>query len=964
VGDRGTSGTRFEVLGPLRAWRDGAALNLGPVQQRVLLAVLLLHTNRPVGKPQLIGMVWGDDVPTYAVNLMQRRVSGLRRALLLRDADADVDADVGAVRLEWVDAGYVLTVPDDDLDLARFDAHLDQARTARSRGDPQAAADALRAASLLWKGPFCDGLSSPWLDAERDRLAERYLNAVEERIDLDLTLGADANAVTELRQLIAEHPLRERLHGLLMLALYRAGRQADALDVYQQAHRFLGDELGIEPDAELQTMNQRILRADPTLSAPATATRPVATTTVRLPVPAQLPHALPDFVGRDAEIERLTALLPDDGESDDAPVVIVALAGMAGVGKTSLAVAWAHRIRDRYPDGQLYINLRGFEPGGQALEPVKAIRSFLEAVGVHMDQIPAGQDEQAALYRSALVGRRVLVVLDNARDSAQVRPLLPGSPGSLVVVTSRDRLVGLVAVDGARPVAVHLLSEGEARELLVRRLGSDRVAAEPAAVDEIIASCARLPLALSVVCARAAMNPRFRLAALAGELRDARGNLDVFDGGDPTTDVRAVFACSYDGLSRPAARLFRLLGLHAGPDVSTLAAANLAARPSEQTRSLLDDLARAHLVTERSPGRFTLHDLLRAYARELVERTDGYTDRQAAVHRALDYYLHSADMAGRLLLPFRDDPVLPPPDADAGIRPADLNDHGEAMAWLIEEEATLLAVGRQAAREGYDRHVWRLAWALGRYLYCRGLWHEAATASREGLHAAERLGDGQARALSHSCLAYACVQLRRFDEAEEHMRQALDIHTQHGDRNAMAYSYRAIAHALDKQQRYREALPHAYEALRLFELTGHAAGESRSLNAVGWFHIHLGDPERAIEFCLRALTLQEKIGDRVAAADTLDSLGGAYYRLGRHGEAVDHYRRAVDRFRELGDLFNEAISLVSLGRSRLAMGEVEKTRAAWELAAGIFERLGRPESEGVRMKLKDLHPGAPGGDLD
>ncbi len=954
MGDRGT---RFEVLGPLRAWRDGSALNLGPVQQRVVLAVLLMHANRPVGKQHLISTVWGDGVPTYAVNLVQRHVSGLRRALLLHDA--------GAVRLEWIESGYVLTVPDGGLDLTAFDTELRRARSARGRGDPRAAADALRAASRLWKGPVCAGLSSPWLDAERDRLAERYLDAVEERIDLDLTLGADSTVITELRRLTADHPLRERLWGLLMLALYRAGRQADALEVYQRAHRLLADELGIEPDAALQGLHQRILRGDPTLAVPAETPRPVAVAHPS-PAPAQLPRALPDFVGRDAEIDRLTGLLADDGERGTAAVDIVALAGTAGVGKTSLAVAWAHRIRDRYPDGQLYVNLRGFEPGGQALEPVKALRGFLDAFGVRMEQVPAGEDEQSALYRSVLAGRRVLIVLDNARDSAQVRPLLPGSPGSLVVVTSRDRLVGLVAVDGARPVTVNLLSGGEARELLVRRLGSRRVAAEPSAVSDIVDLCARLPLALSVVAARAATNPRFSLAALAGELRDARGSLDVFDGGDPTTDVRAVFACSYDGLSHPAARLFRLLGLHAGPDISTLAAASLAARPRGLARSLLAELARAHLLTERSPGRFTLHDLLRAYARELVDRHDGPADRQAAVRRILDFYLHTADIAGRLLLPCRDDPVLPPPAADAadGVRPAGLADHDQAMAWLIEEESTLLAAQRQAAREGLDRHVWQLVWALARYLYCRGLWHEAATASREGLLAAERLGDARGRAVSHSGLAYANVHLRRYDEGEQHMRQALDIHTELGDRNAMAYSHRAIALALDQQQRYREALPHAYEALRLFEQTGHTTGEARSLNAVGWFRLHLGDHEQAIEYCLRALDLQEKLGDRFAAADTLDSLGGAYHRLGRFDEAAEHYERAIDRFREMGDLFNEALSLVGLGRARLALDDRTPARDAWELAAGIFHRLGRPESDIVRMELKDVHPAASGGHLD
>jgi tetratricopeptide (TPR) repeat protein len=509
------------------------------------------------------------------------------------------------------------------------------------------------------------------------------------------------------------------------------------------------------------------------------------------------------------------------------------------------------------------------------------------------------------------------------------------------------------SVDGARPLAVDLLSVADARELLVRRLGHDRVAAEPAAVDDIIASTARLPLALSVVTARAATNPEFTLAALAGELRDARGSLDVFDGGDPATNVRAVFACSYDGLSGPAAHLFRLLGLHCGPEISSLAAANLAALPPATARQLLAELARAHLITERTPGRFLMHDLLRAYAQELVDRHETPENRRAAVHRALDYYLLTADLAGRLLFPHRDDPLRLPPST-VGVRPASLTERRQAMAWLTDEEPALLAAGRQAAREGFDRHVWQLVWALSRYLYCRGLWHEAVASAGEALRAAQRLDDPRGRAISHGCLAYAYIRLGEHDVAQQHLRQAFDLFSELGDHTGMAHSHRSITWALDRQQRHREALPHAYEALRLFRLSGHRTGEARALNGVGWFHLQLGDHDRALEYCRQALALQDELGDRLDAADTLDSLGVAYHRLGRFDDAAESYRQAIDRYSESGDLFNLADSLVSLGESHLAAGDPKSTQEAWDRAVGILEGLGHPESEVVRMKLKDL----------
>ena len=446
---------------------------------------------------------------------------------------------------------------------------LSRARAARAAGQLQEAAEALHSALGLWRGPVCDGLSSPFLDAQADRLDESRISVLEERIELDLAIGVHADLIAELRDLVARHPLRERLYGLLMLALYRVGRQADALTVFRDARRHLHDELGVEPGAALQQLHQQILAADPELVAAAPEVAEVgAMTGTRRPLPAQLPHQIPDFTGRHAELDRLDALVTGPHENIGTSVVITSIAGTAGVGKTALAVHWAHRISKEFPDGQLYVNLRGFDPTGSAMKPAEAIRGFLDAFGVTPQQLPTSLEAQAALYRSSLAGRRVLILLDNAADEDQVRPLLPGSPGCLVIVTSRNELRGLIVTEGAQPVLLDLMSVPEARQLLSRRIGVSRVDAETQAVDSIIALSARLPLALMLVAARAATHPGFRLSALAAELSEAGGSLDAFDSEDQATNVRAVFSWSYQRLSVSGQRLFRLLGLHFGPDVS------------------------------------------------------------------------------------------------------------------------------------------------------------------------------------------------------------------------------------------------------------------------------------------------------------------------------------------------------------------------------------------------------------
>lgn len=955
--DSGAPTLRFSVLGPLQVWRHETAVDLGPLQQRVVLAVLALQAGRPVGRQQMIDAVWGEAQPRNAVNLVQRHVSGLRRAL-----EPDRPGRTPSGLLTWTEAGYLLTLPPGALDLDIFVRELAHARTARAAGQLQEAATALHTALELWRGPVCDGLSSPFLDAQADRLAESRVSALEDRIDLDLMIGGHGDLIAELRDLAAEHPLRERLRGLLMLALYRAGRQADALTAFRDARRQLHDELGVEPSAPLQQLHQQILTADPAL-APAdpvqAGTDVGARTSQRRVVPAQLPHHIPDFTGREAELDRLDALLDQDGSGERNAVVITVITGTAGIGKSALALYWAHRVRDLFPDGQLYVNLRGFGPAGSAIEPAEAIHGFLEAFAVPSERMPLDVDDRAALYRSIVADLRVLVVLDNARDVDQVRSLLPGSPGCAVVVTSRNRLTSLVASDGARPVELDLLPDAEARRLVSSRLGEDRVASEPASVDEIIKACAGLPLALVVAASNAVMNSRLPLSALAGELRKTEGRLDVLGAGDQYTDVRAVFSWSYRALNPQTARLFRLLGVHAGPDIALPAAASLAGVPPAQARRELAALVHAHLVTEWAPGRFVMHDLLREYANELSMIHDSAADRRLAVQRILDHYLHTAYAADRLLHPRRDDPIALAP-LPLLVSTQGLADHRDAVAWLATERQVLLAAFRQAVSFGFDAHVWQLAWAVTTHFDRHGHWYDAAASHEEGLKAAQRLGDRRAQAIICCCLARAYCRLDRDDAARDQLRQALELYQLLGDQAGQGHAHRILAWVLERQGRYKEALTHAELAIDLFRSAERPVGQAHALNAAGWFHILLGAPEEGLRLCQQALDMQRKIEDRLGEGETLDSIARAYTSLARYDEARTYYRQALELYRESGDRYNEAQFLVHFGDTSLAAGDPDSAVAAWQDAVTIFEELELPEAANMRARLSSL-AAQPGG---
>ena len=645
-----STGLRFAVLGPVRGWVGDRELGLGAPQQRAVLAMLLLAEGRQVTLEALLCGLWEGEPPLAAVGVVRTYVSRLRHAL-----KAGGGGPAGEL-IRSDGTGYVMPVPVRGLDLDVFRRTTEDARrlAAEDPASKARAAALLGAAEGLAQGEPLADIPGPYARSQRVRITELQLAAAEERLALEIELGGHAAAAAELHTLLRDHPMRERLTELLMLALYRSGRQVDALAAFDGARRLLGEEFGISPGPQLREMQQRILQADESLivAAPQRADggAGVPQRAAALPgpavAPAQLPGDLPVFTGRQGELARLGSFLTGDAAA--AGVLVTAIDGIAGVGKTALAVRWARQVAGQFPDGQLYVDLGGFGPD----EPVaagEALRGFLEALGIAPQLIPRDLEGQASLYRSMLHGRRVLVLLDNARDIEQVRPLLPGSAGCLVVVTSRSRLLGLVIAHGARTVALEPLAEQEARQLLAARTGAARLDAEPRAVDEIIGRCAGLPLAIAVIAARANVYGDLPLSEIASELRDAPARLEALSADDATADVRAALSWSYSRLSESARRLFRLLSVNSGPDISRNAAASLVGLPSAQARQLLSELASTGLVTEHRPGRIRWHDLTQAYATELSAAHDTPADRHDALRRLLDYYLRTSNMGRELL---------------------------------------------------------------------------------------------------------------------------------------------------------------------------------------------------------------------------------------------------------------------------------------------------------------------------
>jgi DNA-binding SARP family transcriptional activator/tetratricopeptide (TPR) repeat protein len=937
----------FRVLGPLQVIAsDGSVVALGPRQANIL-AVLLLAPDEVAGVPRLVDALWGDDPPATARHQVQNGIWLLRQHIpILSDG-----------------RGYRLSISEHGFDLRTFEEQMSAARAMAGAGQSEAALRQARDALKLWRGPALMGCSGWVVEAGASRLDEQRLVGQEFALELQLELGRHHEAAAGLAELVQTHPTRERLVGLHMRALVGSGRPADALEAFHTLRGRLAEELGVDPGPELQTLYAAIMKGTPPPGPAPAGPGPR--------VPRQLPAVPRTFVGRAKELEELDALLrPRDRGAGDrgyggsgrdggsagegaAGGPVAAICGAAGVGKTTLAVRWAQQISPNFPDGQLYLDLRGYDPTGAPMPSDEALRDLLVALGVGGDRIPMELSQRAAEYRSLLAGRRMLIVLDNAAGAEQIRPLLPGPGDNAVVVTSRDQLTGLVAQLDLRPINLDVLSHDDARDLLNQRLGRDRVDAEPAATDDLIVQCGRLPLALAIVAARAAASPGTDLAGFAAQLHDNRP-LSALDTGDPVAQVRTALSWSYRRLSAPAAQLLRLLGVHPGLDITAPAAASLLATSLSAVRPLLAELVQVSLLVERPPGRYTAHDLVRAYSIELSQTDETQTERDPAIHRILDYYLHSANSAVILTEPSRQPIAIPLEPPTAGITPDTFTDRAAAVAWLDAEALTLFAATHQAYRLGLDLICWQLSWTLSRRLLEAGRWIERVEIQATGLAAARRMGEPNAEAYTRQFLAMALVMLSREDDAYAHYLAALAIYEESGDRLGQANVHVNIGGSLERLGRFEDALSHAEKALALFREVGRRRGIADSLNAVGWYAICLGRYEYGLAHCTEALAMCDSPDYAELEPFTLDSIGTAQHRLGNLDEAVSAYTRSIEGQRRTRNMYFSCEPLIKLGDLRHEQGRDDLARECWHEAWTILTELGHPDADDVQRKLAAL----------
>lgn len=668
--------------------------------------------------------------------------------------------------------------------------------------------------------------------------------------------------------------------------------------------------------------------------------------------PHQLPGKASNFVNRVNELAAMTRLLPEPS-SGTGTIVINAIDGTAGIGKTALALQWAHSVRHRFPDGQLYINLRGFDPAGMPLAPVDALQLLLEGLGVPPERVPVSADGRAALYRSLLSGRRILVVLDNVADTTQAEPLLPGGAPCAALVTSRNRLDGLTIHHGASRIQLGLLPGAESYELIARHVGADRLAAEPDACAELIRRCCHLPLALAIVAARAASDQDFPLQLLAEELRDERSQLDALDTGDLTTNIRAVFSWSYRQLPPTTARVFRLLGLHSGPDIGLPVAAALVAMSQQHTRRHLAMMVRAHLLEQHMPNRFRFHDLLSAYAAERGENDEPDAEQQLALRRVLDSYLHTAHNASCKLNVHRPRIPLDPPQPGTVVRQFDTRD--EAMRWYQEEYLNLMAVIEWTASHDLDDYSWRQALTFWQYLYLCGRWHEIVSTHETALPAAERT-DKHAAAAVHANLGISHGQLGDFDLATAHLLQSLKLYRDVGDLYGQGNALDSLAWVRTQMGDFRGAIARCEEALAIYQRTGHRDGQARTLDSLGVAHAGLGQYEQGISYGQQAAALHREADDGIGQAHALQSLGRCYALAGQHDEAIVHFQQALAHCRDMDDRYDEAGTLRDLGAALHALGQNDEARRRWDEALVILTDLHHPAAATVEADLASLPP--------
>jgi DNA-binding SARP family transcriptional activator/tetratricopeptide (TPR) repeat protein len=991
---------RFRMLGPLEVCSEDGWAGISAAKWRSLLACLLLKPGQIVPTETLIQELWGDVPPPTANNLVSIYVHRLRGVI------GDSEGRVLAHRKP----GYQLRVADDDTDVRKFETLVADARRVLAGGDAETAATLLGEAEGLWRGSLlADVAPTVLVSTESARMTELRLAAAELRIGAQLICGRHAEVVPELRSLIAEHPLREGLWLLLMHALDGAGRHAEALETYGQARTVISDELGVDPGHELQQLYADLLAADaaPRVPSPRPPSQPRAASpllpaipsdalphpvrraeaadevptgaahgTIALggfpddagdgagtaevpaelagpaepPLPrlAQLPTDIADFTGRATEVRHLCDMLTrHDTASGTGAVRIAVVAGAAGLGKTTLAVHAAHQVRDLFPDGQMYVDLSG--ASAQPASPGEVLARFLRDLGVEGDKIPAGDDERAALYRTRLTGRRVLILLDNARDAAQVRPLLPGTSSCAVLVTTRN---GALVLASTRFVDLNTLSDTESLELFIRLVGDGRPAAEPDATAEVLLACAGLPLAIRICAARLAARRQWKVATMASRLRDNQHRLDELQTGD--MEVRASFQVSYDALRTARhrvdpARAFRLLGLWQGQSISLPAAVALIGGREGDVADVLERLVDANLLESPAPDWYRFHDLLRVFATERAQDEEPEDRRNEAVARFLRWYLATAETAANLVSPHRyrieagED--IPPSASLASVE--------DALDWYEGERGNLIAAARQAAARGLHDIAWRLPTALFSLFNRSGNWTDCITAHRIAVHAARDAGKRSGEAWAKQNLGYALAAIQE-NESLEYLEDALIIRREIGDRNGEGQTAVGLAVAYLKLQGAQAAFEPSLRCLEVLRELGNDSLLGIGLNNHGEICLELGRLVDAAKCFEEALDIWRALG-AWGQGHALHNLGRVYLQSGRAADAIVCLTEAQPFHKASGDLMGQAVALKFLGFAQNDIGRENEARQSLAAALAIFESLAADaEVAAIRSELAAL----------
>lgn len=967
---------RFRMLGPLEVQVDGNWSGITAAKWRTVLAVLLLHPGQVVSTERLITEVWPDETPARATNLISVYVHRLRRLI------GDPEGKVLTTRAP----GYQLLVDPEVIDVGQFAQLATEGRRALSSGDFEQASTVLGAALGLWQGSraLTDVPPSALVSAEASRLEESRVETFQLRIQADLGCGRHAQVVSELHRLLADYPLREELWALLMRALYTSGRQAEALAAYAQAREVIADELGVDPSAELQQLYERILRAEPAgrsvSSTPVPADSPFATpvpTALVEPAPpgqaadapgepgtqagpgpplprvAQLPADIPDFTGRSDQLRRLYDLLswPRQPDSPGA-VVVAAVIGAGGLGKTTLAVHAAHLLRTHYPDGQLYANLQGAAPNPAA--PSDVLARFLRDLGMDPARIPVDAEERAAQYRTLLTDRRVLIVLDDAKDAAHVRPLLPGSASCAVLVTTRSRMPDLA---GSRFVDLDVLELDEARTMFATIIGPGRAEAEPQATDEVLIACAGLPLAIRIAGARLAARSGWSVRTIASRLSDERRRLDWLKTGDLA--VRACFEVSFTSLPRQPgsdavdpAHAFRLLGIWPGSAIGLPAAATLIGQDDGSVADALEVLVDAQLLQSPAPDRYRFHDLLKAYAADRAQREETASGRDEAIQRLLAWYLHTVDAVAHMVSPHRYQFELAAPGL--GGEPPAFHSVNQALNWCEEERTNLVAATRQAAAAGLHEIAWQLPVAAVAFFNRRTYWADWVETNQIALASVRQLNDLRGEALVLNCLGTAYLR-RRMGDATEYFEPALAIRRQIRDLPGEVQTATSLADTYRLLQRYDEALELLKRALEIQRQAANPYSQGVVLNNLGETYLALGRVAEAVDSLEHARDIFREIDDSRGEGYALNNLGEAYLALGRVADAISYLEHALHLRHEAGDRLEEAETLRPLVGAYRAENAPARAAECFRQAVQIFDELDETEQAAtLRAQFPDL----------